>query len=187
MNPCSKCDTPNFHPRVSVKSDEILQELRFSVGFRDHARINSLLHDAEKDLDDYDTEIARLETAISLLKRKRACLEGHMVKYRSLLSPIRRLPPELLSLIFLLCRGELENRFILYESGTKMPAVVLTQVCTGWRQVALDTPSIWSNTSFYLGPPEYPLDEEHIKSILPLIHLFFGQSSQFPLNLTLYF
>ncbi|THU86649.1 hypothetical protein K435DRAFT_683220, partial [Dendrothele bispora CBS 962.96] len=100
MIQCPKCGGSSFHPRVSVKPNEILQQLRSSIGFTDQALINQALHDAEKDLDDYDTEIARLETAISVLKYKRERLEDYVAKCRSLLSPIRRLPPEILSLIF---------------------------------------------------------------------------------------
>ncbi|THU96650.1 hypothetical protein K435DRAFT_664095, partial [Dendrothele bispora CBS 962.96] len=189
MTQCSQCGTPKFQPRVSINSDEILQQLRSSfVGFRDQARINSLLQDAEKDLDDYDTEIARLETAISVLKHKRACLEGHIPKFRSLLSPIRRLPPELLSLIFLWrirCnwRGSIFN-FI--ERGTELPPVVLSQVCSGWRQLAWSTPFLWSDLQIMLGYPKY-LYEEFVDLIQPLIHLYFERSSQVPLDLFLSF
>ncbi|THU78881.1 hypothetical protein K435DRAFT_603695, partial [Dendrothele bispora CBS 962.96] len=133
--------------------------LRSSVGFGDQVHVNSLLHDAEKDLDDYDTEIAQLETAISILKHKRARLEGHIAKFRSLLSPIRRLPPEILSLIFILrCEG-FGNSFNSVEHYIDLPAVVLSQVCTGWRKVASDTPSIWSDLDFSLGWEEDHFDD----------------------------
>ncbi|THU82811.1 hypothetical protein K435DRAFT_690819, partial [Dendrothele bispora CBS 962.96] len=102
MTQCSKCGAPNFQPRVSINFDEIQQQLR-SLRFADKASVDELLRDAEKDFDDYDAGIARLETAISVLKHKRRRLEGHVAKYRSLLSPIRRLPPEILGLLFLLC------------------------------------------------------------------------------------
>ncbi|THU78911.1 hypothetical protein K435DRAFT_737257, partial [Dendrothele bispora CBS 962.96] len=99
MTQCSKCGAPNFQPRVSINSDEIQQQLR-SLGFADKASVDELLRDSEKDFADYDAEIARLEVAISVLKHKRRRLEGHVAKYRSLLSPIHRLPPEILGLVF---------------------------------------------------------------------------------------
>ncbi|THU78885.1 hypothetical protein K435DRAFT_699140, partial [Dendrothele bispora CBS 962.96] len=191
MNPCSKCGTPNFHPRVLVKSDDILQQLRSSVGFGDQVHVNSLLHDAEKDLDDYDTEIARLETAISILKHKRARLEGHIARFRSLLSPIRRLPPEILGLIFLLRCEETGNNFTFAQHYIHLPAVVLSQVCTDWRKVASNTPSIWSNLRFGLGWEYGQFDDlsnqEFIALILPLINLCFERSSQVLLDLSVYF
>ncbi|THU75193.1 hypothetical protein K435DRAFT_602795, partial [Dendrothele bispora CBS 962.96] len=103
--------------------------------------ITSFLHDAEKDLDDYDTEIARLEMAISILKRKRAHLEGHITACRSLLSPIRRLPWEILTLVFLLLCGEPSTWQDFLR--LKPPAFQLSRVCASWRGVALNTPTIW--------------------------------------------
>ncbi|THU92385.1 hypothetical protein K435DRAFT_587227, partial [Dendrothele bispora CBS 962.96] len=74
--------------------------LRSSIGFQDQDVVKPLLSDAEKDLADYNTEIARSNTAISTLKYKRTLLERYLTNCRSLLSPIRRLPPEILTLIF---------------------------------------------------------------------------------------
>ncbi|THU82812.1 hypothetical protein K435DRAFT_971825 [Dendrothele bispora CBS 962.96] len=187
MTQCSKCGAPNFQPRVSVNSDKIQQQLR-SLGFADKASVDELLHDAEKDFDAYDAEIARLETAISVLKHKRRRLEGHVAKYRSLLSPIRRLPPEILGLVFLLCCQESRSYFDLCDGDITLPAVVLSQVCTSWRQVASKTSSIWSHLHFELGwlddRPNH-LKQKFIEQILPLINLYFERSSQVSLDLGL--
>ncbi|THU82810.1 hypothetical protein K435DRAFT_690817, partial [Dendrothele bispora CBS 962.96] len=144
MTQCSKRGAPNFQPRVSINSDKIQQQLR-SLGFADRASVNELLNDAKKDFDDYDAEIARLEVAISVLKHKRRRLESHVAKYRSLLSPIRRLSPEVLGLVFLLHCQESGNCFNLDKRDISLPAVDLSQVCTGWRQVASNTSSLWNN------------------------------------------
>ncbi|THU87285.1 hypothetical protein K435DRAFT_620536, partial [Dendrothele bispora CBS 962.96] len=64
------------------------------------ACIDQTVRDAESDFADYDAEIARLEKALSTLKHKRKCLQDHVAKQRSLLAPVRRLPPEVLNLIF---------------------------------------------------------------------------------------
>ncbi|THU92110.1 hypothetical protein K435DRAFT_216885 [Dendrothele bispora CBS 962.96] len=111
MTRCSTCGSPTtFHPRVSIESDEILQQLRSSIGFQDRDVMKPFLSDAEKDLADYDTEIIRLETTISALKHKRTHLERYLANCRSLLSPIRRLPLEILTLVFLyLCREPIKS------------------------------------------------------------------------------
>ncbi|THV04339.1 hypothetical protein K435DRAFT_649365, partial [Dendrothele bispora CBS 962.96] len=64
------------------------------------ARANQILQDAESDFASYDAEIARLKTALSVLEHKRQCLQDYVDKHRSLLAPVRRLPPEILGLIF---------------------------------------------------------------------------------------
>ncbi|THV04353.1 hypothetical protein K435DRAFT_835449 [Dendrothele bispora CBS 962.96] len=103
MPQCSKCGSSVFHPRVSVDSQKIFQRLRDPVQATEEeaAYVNQIQHDAESDFASYDAEIAQLEAAISVLKHKRKCLQDYVAKHRSLLAPIRRLPPEVLSLIFL--------------------------------------------------------------------------------------
>ncbi|KDQ59019.1 hypothetical protein JAAARDRAFT_206005 [Jaapia argillacea MUCL 33604] len=54
--------------------------------------------------------------------------------YQSLFAPIRRLPPEVLSSIFL---------WATYLRGMKN-RLVFTHVCHSWRLDALDTPRLWS-------------------------------------------
>lgn len=74
-------------------------------------------------------------------------------------SPIYRLPPELLSEIFILCQdgtwsGDIDHCFFddlnfhhnnLYQNISKCHRwIIITQVCSRWRQVALNTPRLWS-------------------------------------------
>ncbi|THU75287.1 hypothetical protein K435DRAFT_619767, partial [Dendrothele bispora CBS 962.96] len=80
-----------------------------------------------------------LETAISVLKYKRARLEGHITTCRSLLSPVRRLPWEILTLVFLFLCGEPRWG----DASLIPPAFQLSQVCASWRELALNTPTIW--------------------------------------------
>ncbi|THU83263.1 hypothetical protein K435DRAFT_734094, partial [Dendrothele bispora CBS 962.96] len=182
MNQCSKCGNPT-NPRVSIKSDEILQQLRSSLGFKDQAVINSLLRDAEKDLACYDMEIAQLEMSISALKHKRMRLERYTANCRSLLSSIRRLPPEIFTLVFLcLCREQIKE-FDVSDFDITLPAFELSQVCASWREVALNTPAIWSNVLFDFKKHLY--QRQKIKLSKPFTRLCLERSSQVPLNLTL--
>ncbi|THU92104.1 hypothetical protein K435DRAFT_967817 [Dendrothele bispora CBS 962.96] len=139
--------------------------------------------DAEKDLADYDTEIVRLETTISALKHKRTHLERYLANCRSLLSPIRRLPLEILTLVFLyLCREPIKE-FGISDFDIALPAFDLSQVCAIWREVALNTPAIWSNVLFDLK--KRFCFQQKINLSHSLIRLCLERSSQVPLNLTL--
>ncbi|THU89428.1 hypothetical protein K435DRAFT_621101, partial [Dendrothele bispora CBS 962.96] len=82
-----------------------------------------------------------MEIAISVLKRKRARLEGSITLCRSLLSPIRHLPWEILTLVFLFLRGGPSTRQDFRRPTP--PAFQLSQVCASWRELALNTPTIW--------------------------------------------
>lgn len=61
----------------------------------------------------------------------------------ALLSPLRRLPPEILGLIF--------EAVIVYPHFYSPPH--LSQVCHSWREVAMSTPSLWKTIALNLRTP----------------------------------
>ncbi|THV03753.1 hypothetical protein K435DRAFT_851542 [Dendrothele bispora CBS 962.96] len=152
MIQCPKCNSPIFHPRALVDSDDsqkISQRLRdpAQVAEEETVRVKHILHDAESQIASYDAQIAQLEEALSVLRHKHKCLQDYVAKHRSLLAPIRRLPPEILILIFLIhCR----RSPILLSLGSsnshqsESSAIFLSQVSIGWRRVALTSPHLWS-------------------------------------------
>lgn len=70
----------------------------------------------------------------------------------SLSSPIRRLPSELLSEIFLHC---CPPHIYSYGYGRKTPQIILSQVCNSWRNVAICTPTLWASIAV-TGPLNCP-------------------------------
>jgi hypothetical protein len=74
--------------------------------------------------------------AISEMETQRSALEKRVVYTLGFLSPIRRLPLELLREIFLWS----------FE-GHPCSAWLLAAVCASWRRLALRTPLIWSKVS----------------------------------------
>jgi F-box-like len=77
--------------------------------------------------------VADSQCAINRLQRERAALEDTIFQTMAYLSPIRRLPLELLRQIFLF-------NFEDYPCC----AWVLSAVCSLWRKTALSMPRIWS-------------------------------------------
>lgn len=87
-------------------------------------------------------------------------------EHRSLIAPIRRLPVEVLSKVFL-C-GDLAS-----FDESKGP-LLFAVVCNRWRSVAISTQALWSSIDFevkYLIPP------------LKIIHLWLARSGSHPLNI----
>ena len=88
-----------------------------------------------------DSEVARAQAVVERLSKQQAetrkCVEIH----ESLLSPIRKLPPELLAEIFL-C--SLRAEVFLIPNANLVPLVLL-KVCRIWRTIALGTPQLWSS------------------------------------------
>ncbi|KAK0479829.1 hypothetical protein EDD18DRAFT_1440537 [Armillaria luteobubalina] len=76
------------------------------------------------------------------LKDRNQALENH-VNAKKILSPSRRLSPELLTEIFIRC----SSSYIEYDSPLDPRALpwTVSHVCRKWREVAIGTPEIWSS------------------------------------------
>ncbi|KAI5895343.1 uncharacterized protein SCHCODRAFT_02619159 [Schizophyllum commune H4-8] len=109
----------------------------------------------QEDLWALEAALARMQTTsdeaspnLSCTLRLRADVERQQALSRAMISPIRRLPPEILSIIFVLvvpgdwghCVSELLRRTSLSSS----------QVCHVWRTVALNTP--WLRNTIEIDP-----------------------------------
>nr|GAT50962.1 predicted protein [Mycena chlorophos] len=101
---------------------------------------------AQRAVDDKTLEISEIGSAMDHLnaalwtlyeRRARLCTELEQLK--SVLSPIRRVPPDLVGEIFLLLRPSLGPR----EEGTPIPWA-LALVCRSWRETALGISRLWS-------------------------------------------
>ena len=84
-------------------------------------------------------EIARLQATIDELCNQKQSVDKYIREHEAILSPTRKILPEILSEIFLWC-------FADGALGSTADApVVLGQVCSYWRSVANSTPRLWSS------------------------------------------
>ncbi|THU96663.1 hypothetical protein K435DRAFT_664009, partial [Dendrothele bispora CBS 962.96] len=122
-------------------SDDIQNRLRtdFNPSASQLYELKEMIRCAEDDLKAYRAEILRLESKIMVLSTKSDLLEKHTEKLRSLVSPMRRLPNEVLGHIFFYC---CETRF--YVSSSWRHSNPFLSVCSWWREVGLTTPQIWT-------------------------------------------
>ena len=87
---------------------------------------------ANEDLLQVDVEIQRLQA-------RRGQLQSSIDIYNTILSPARRLLPDILQEIFCHCIGQ------TYPILSAMEApMLLTRICSLWRSVALSSPQIWT-------------------------------------------
>jgi hypothetical protein len=102
--------------------------------------IRDSLKETDDEISAIDAEIERLcaepETA-DMLRWQRKTLTRHRAVHAQLLSPLRRLPPELLSEIF--------THTLCGHFSTVIELMHLSQICSRWRKVALSMPSLWSS------------------------------------------
>ncbi|KAF9023591.1 hypothetical protein BDZ89DRAFT_923598, partial [Hymenopellis radicata] len=98
-----------------------------------------------------DEEIIILRKLLSAQINKRHQLHERSVHYHSIMSPIRRLPKEILIELFSRC---LKDYFRLCAVGTygllnepaELPIMTLLRVCSHWRSIILATPALWRNS-----------------------------------------
>ncbi|KAJ3904716.1 hypothetical protein F5879DRAFT_45831 [Lentinula edodes] len=136
--PCESCGgNPKgpFNPRVSISSiqDAFKEYHGRGTLHINRSQVQQVLSEGEKDLKDYDMEIARLQARVLFFERKKDRLQAHLSDCASLISSIRRLPDDILRIIF-----------DYHACGPLIPGAV----CSHWRAIVLSTPSLWSQITF---------------------------------------
>lgn len=151
-NLCTKCRNPlSFKPRVDVN-------LRLDPSMSSSLEMRETISLCDEDLDDYDTEINRLQNQIIQLQAQRNRLNDYKSQLQSFGSAFWKLPNETLCIIFeSICAENLlqdrswpsdsEKEPITHSSLsaiTYLPALAISAVCTRWRSLALASPNLWS-------------------------------------------
>ncbi|KAF8957587.1 hypothetical protein BDZ97DRAFT_102042 [Flammula alnicola] len=100
-----------------------------------------------------------------------------------ILSPIRRLPPEILGEIFLVYRVVSGRPVSLRTS----PAAVLSQVCRSWRQTAISLPPLWDTlrVDYTLASTLSRPQNQRPLRICRIMDLWFERSNPLPLDFSL--
>ncbi|TFK67955.1 hypothetical protein BDN72DRAFT_879332 [Pluteus cervinus] len=89
-------------------------------------------------------------------RRLSECLEAtHGIIHANLFqfSPIFRLPPELLTTIFVYLRRVSINAYPSDRKGSCAPWMVVTEVCRHWRDIAHESVILWSRIPCYYSRP----------------------------------
>ncbi|KAK1228281.1 hypothetical protein PQX77_008680 [Marasmius sp. AFHP31] len=123
----------------------------------DRQIISHHILDTEQELKAFDTrlkklntEINRLRGAVILVETRREMVDKKLANYRSLLSPIHRMPPEIMTEIFKLCCSYSSlGTYRLCSPSYLPPPMMLSSVCGRWRELALNTPALWASLFIY--------------------------------------
>ncbi|KAF7356231.1 F-box domain-containing protein [Mycena venus] len=128
-----------------------------------------------------DAKIAPLQEELGKLLEERNALDTEIRKHEGALSPLRRMPTEIISLIFttFIATDLLENYGIMDIHGGPW---VLGAVCSRWRNVILSQPCFWADIGLDFSdcPPESP----SLAGIIPMVEAHLARSQKFPLNIT---
>ncbi|KAJ7918994.1 hypothetical protein B0H13DRAFT_2657103 [Mycena leptocephala] len=113
-------------------------------------RIRELLVGPRRVAAELSDEIERLQGLIHQLTEKRAHLNDFIDAHAALISPVRRLPEDVVAEIFAASLPSDRNAIM---SGAESP-LLLCHVCKAWRNLALLTPFLW--TSLHIVAPTDP-------------------------------
>lgn len=127
---------------------------------------------AQKAKLDSDSGISLDDEGLIQLKSRQTTTFANLEHLRSLLSPIRVLPVELLAQIFMLSYDPVGS------ASLSNAALVVTHICASWRNIAVNKPELWS--SLKLGPNNFTTRPH---GIIPLARLWLERSGTRPLSL----
>ncbi|KAF7373727.1 hypothetical protein MSAN_00583700 [Mycena sanguinolenta] len=112
--------------------------------------IRSLLVEPTLRLKKLDDEIADLQKSMDKLVEERNGLQSYVQAHSALISPVRRLPRDIIQEIFLACMPTHRNCVM---SATEAP-ILLGRICSAWRAISLNTPRLWA--SVHVVEPDWP-------------------------------
>ncbi|KAG7088906.1 hypothetical protein E1B28_012851 [Marasmius oreades] len=178
MLSCHSDDVPT--PRMTFFDRECLVKQTPSFpSLSIHLRSNVVPHlsspvaDAQHTLQHNAREIEHLRAAIHALEAEQATIARYVAESQSLLTPIRKLPVEILGEIFAIhCARGTGN---IVGERPYYPALRVSQVCYFWRQVMLSRTELWAKLEVRL--------DQMTKGSLELLKLFLEHSKASPLTL----
>ncbi|KAJ7696701.1 hypothetical protein B0H17DRAFT_1052770 [Mycena rosella] len=139
-------------------------------------------YDAE--ISSYENEVPRPRARLAKAQAERGELQSHYDDLRSLLSPVRRLPSEILAGIFAQCQipSELpDSEARSLADLAQAPLLVLSQVSSRWHEIALCTPTLWDTIKLY----SFDLwsTDNMIEQSMTLLRVALDRGANSPLNL----
>ncbi|KIK53321.1 hypothetical protein GYMLUDRAFT_49340 [Collybiopsis luxurians FD-317 M1] len=156
---CWRCKNPIPPARVNINASELHTKLRSQYGpsMLTAQEVDEIVKSCERDLEDYETEVVQLQSQILLLQQKRQHIKTYMTNARSLLSPVRRVPNEILGVIFeYACNQNLIQEFpwslddnpppteLTSPAISFLPALSISSTCSRWHSIAKSS-NLWSN------------------------------------------
>ncbi|KAJ6504434.1 hypothetical protein DFH09DRAFT_290191 [Mycena vulgaris] len=140
-------------------------------------------------LERLDNEIAVMRKALEKLTEERDGLNAYVAGHKALISPVRRLPLDIIQEIFTACMPTHRNCVM---SAREAP-VLLGRICGSWRTLSLATPHLWASLHLVearrpfpsSNPQSYALFEAKLTQRLETAKVWLGRSGQCPLSISL--
>ncbi|KAH7884471.1 hypothetical protein F5I97DRAFT_1458677 [Phlebopus sp. FC_14] len=140
--------------------------------------VRTLLAKPRAELEVVENNIGRLQARLTDLQQRKRELTSYVDDLDALLSPIKRMPPEIMARVFDFC-GDVHVRGPHCEPNKRAP-LLLGSVCRSWRNLSLAMPRLW--TALYLNLPTCGNFEKQED----ILHAWLQRSRPFPISLWLW-
>ncbi|KAJ6581990.1 hypothetical protein B0H19DRAFT_521712 [Mycena capillaripes] len=126
-----------------------------------------------------DSKIAPLKAELERLLEERNALDTEIRKHEGALSPLRHMPTEIISLIFIFALPP----FAFHENvmSVREGPWVLAAVCSRWRKIVLSQPRFW--TSLFLDFTDDPPESASLLGLVQTVEAHLERSQQLPLRI----
>lgn len=176
---CPTCGTRNSIPRLDLESKALQEILRSDDNPPSCEEIKATMSLVDEEFQGCTAEITRLQLRIQSLSSRQQQLKHcwSNLRFRLSPSPIRKLSNEVLMFVFdyvsqdNLLREDREVRSRLWSDDdglASMPALVLSSVCTRWRQISLSYSALWSRMTVIIDSEDPDPDFDELTTTLEL-------------------
>ncbi|KAJ7663968.1 hypothetical protein DFH06DRAFT_1042209, partial [Mycena polygramma] len=105
--------------------------------------IRAVVSTAEACVARLNEEIAKLQAQLEHLEEQRVSFSSYRARNSAILSPLRRMPPEVLGEIFIWTLPSPRNSLSPSQFDEGASPWVLPHISSRWRAIALATPHLW--------------------------------------------
>ncbi|KAJ7889750.1 hypothetical protein B0H13DRAFT_2666113 [Mycena leptocephala] len=152
---------------TSTQTDQLRELVRTNSSPPDPTPLRSLIASSGSDIARYETEIRALQEIVNRLISERDALREYIDGCRSVFSPVRRLPTEILAQIFALCAPapvSYSDVFApvpsdAFDRVAQSHLLRLSQVCIRWYETAMGTPWLWATIEVDLSRAQKIMDK----------------------------
>ncbi|KAF5371128.1 hypothetical protein D9758_004195 [Tetrapyrgos nigripes] len=163
---------------LSAKDFAILRSgTTFSITDPEAEETRDLVYKAQHGIDVLDEKLSSLTKTVAILQRQRSILAQFRSEHLACISSRRNLPVEILIQIFSLCCLSQDSHSLSittedFASKITPQTLHLAQTCSHWREIVLDSPSLWSDLRVDVGwrkQDVYPLVQMYLRRSKPAL------------------
>lgn len=143
--------TSSAHSYPSLPPNTLDSNNAMALSGHMRSQYSKTIADIVTDISKLDDEMSRLQMVMGQLAAERQSLERSLEEHRSIVAPIRRIPLDVLSEIFIFCADNSGSNSNSKCFDVTQAPMQLSFVCNKWRRLAISISQLWSSISLKGG------------------------------------